>query len=212
VSTREDLPHPHMPGTSKSKSWRSTSKSKSWRSTPWRWCWPASYRALTSTVQSATPIMSLIRMGFFDGDPSLQCWFCDPNGHANGTGFSPTPAVPHTLIVGANQLMVVGPITLRVYKRRRGVRGTFDEVRCNLISLLHLSLDRSLRRSSCTKCHTVVLHVATALDILALIGSGAATTMPRQDRRGSATTSSASTSTPAPTMPSPTNKISGETH
>jgi hypothetical protein len=34
---------------------------------------------------------------------------CDPNGHSIGMGPSPAPILPHTLIGGTNQPMVVGP-------------------------------------------------------------------------------------------------------
>jgi hypothetical protein len=64
-----------------------------------------------------------------------------------------TPVLPCALIRCANQLMVMGP--------------------CNRdLTLSHIPLIRSIRRSSYEKLHTVVVHAATAPDTLAFTESG----------------------------------------
>jgi hypothetical protein len=88
-----------------------------------------------------------------------------------GTPMERTPVLPHTLIGGVNQLMVVAPIMLRYIKEERGW-GTRDEVRRDL-TLSHISLIQSIRHSSGRKLHTIIVHATTTLDTPAFIRFGA---------------------------------------
>jgi hypothetical protein len=61
-----------------------------------------------------------------------ECWI-DPNGRLTEWDQVSNPVRSRALIGGANRLMIVGPVALRVYKRWNGAGGIDDEVHRDLI-------------------------------------------------------------------------------